>query len=92
MTKLFIRISLVRVRWRQCHGVAKVAGVVAVVEAAEADKAEAKEMAEIVDNNEVSPAEVDKTVEAVKVEAKEIRVTLVTRVSAMQMGPLLKFV
>lgn len=71
---------------------AKVAGVVAVVEAAGADKAEAKEMAEIVDSNEVSPAEVDKTVEAVKAEGKEIRVTLVTRVSAMQMGPLLKFV
>ena len=66
--------------------------VVAVVEAAEADKAEAKEMAEIVDSNEVSPAEADKTVEAVKAEDKEIRVTLVTRVSVMQMGPLLKFV
>ena len=71
---------------------AKVAGVVAVVEAAEADKAEAKEMAEIVDSSEVSPAEADRTVGAVKTEAKEIRVTLVTRVSAMQMGPLLKFV
>lgn len=71
---------------------AKVAGVVAVVEAAEADKAEAKEMAEIVDNNEVSPAEADKTVEAVKAEDKEIRVTLATRVSDMQMGLLLKFV
>ena len=71
---------------------AKVAGVVAVVEAAEADKAEAKEMAEIVDSNGVSPAEADKTVEAVKAEDKEIRVTLVTRVSAMQMDLLLKFV
>ena len=71
---------------------AKVAGVVAVVEAAEADKAEAKEMAEIVDNSEVSPAEGDKTVEVVKVVGKEIRVILGTRVSAMQMGPLLKFV
>ena len=88
--KPFIRISPVKVRWRQCHGVAKVEGVVAVVEAAEADKAEAKEI--IVDNNGVSPAEADKTVEAVKAEAKEIRVTLGTRVSAMQMGPLLKFV
>ena len=71
---------------------AKVAGVVAVVEAAEADKAEAKEMAEIVDNSEVSPAGEDKTVGAVKAEAKEIRVTLATRVSDMQMGLLLKFV
>ena len=79
-----------RVRWRQCHGVAKVEGVVAVVEAAEADKAEAKEI--IVDNNGVSPAEADKTVEAVKTETKEIKVTLATRVSAMQMDLLLKFV
>ena len=90
--KPFIRISLVKVRWRQCHGVAKVAGVVAVVEAAEADKAEAKEMAEIVDNSEVSLAEADKTVGAVKAETKEIKVTLATRVSAMQMDLLLKFV